>query len=222
MFKYIFLSFLFFSSTQFVQGQSDSTFKMVGGNFLYYANSKVADVDWTQSMEERTSAFVAFPYIGKFYGEEQELFVGFGVGFSQTRQVSDKPSYSSTTSVVSATDLSRLVTFNAFVRRYYRLHPKLAIFGQLLAGGGLGTLETEIELENDANLTSFQVVGTPGVHFSVSETFGLELLYGGLGFTQIKSNYQDSNSYFAGSEVNRLFGLDFDKTSVRLGITFTY
>ncbi|MEQ9441854.1 MAG: hypothetical protein RIG62_22630 [Cyclobacteriaceae bacterium] len=99
---------------------------------------------------------------------------------------------------------------------------KLAFFGQLLVGGGLGIQKTEVDTENDARLWSFEIVGSLGVDFFVNETWGLEMLYGRLGFTQINHNYRDSGNRYFGTDSSRSFGLNFDKTSVRLGINFMY
>ena len=132
------------------------------------------------------------------------------------------------------TDITRTKHYTAsfLLRRYHSLSDKLGLFGEFKLGLGFGKARQVLDDQYEmyvANLVSLQAVGGLGATYKINDTFGLELLYGSIGMTSVHQAYQqiireNSQSSYSidGSDLITEVGFNFDKSTFRLGINYSF
>lgn len=200
-----------------VSAQDNTGKELIGTNIYYYHTSTISErLNKSDPLKSSTSAFQLFPYFGVFVNDK--LMLGAGIGYYLQKEASqDRPDETSLTR-------SKLHTVNLLIRHYHLFSDQFSIFAQGLIGGGLGKVQEGLDNYSgyESNLKGLQAFISLGLNYKINNHLGIEVNYGSLGVTTLFHNYGQPGTILVGKDVITSVGFDFDKSTFRLGVNYTF
>lgn len=175
------------------------------------------------------------PSIGLFIKDNLEV----GASFHRYRQ-REEYNYQSTRNDFGHNRINLENSFSLYATQYKYLTDKLAVYGRLSAGGGIGKTEDNLSsMHRDAsiavfrsknNVTAIRAALSPGITFFPSDKVGLDASLGALVWQhrKVKRTTTTIDEYYTPESphtvetpyTNNIFALDFSSMNLRFGISY--
>ncbi|RNI32219.1 hypothetical protein EFA69_02515 [Rufibacter immobilis] len=184
-----------------------------------YSSSKTENGD--TNFDSKNSTFSLNPKVGFFVSPRFAIGVSAGYESRSTPQLINLPIYNGNgynTAYVQIDYETKTFNVGPFVRLYQPVGNKAAFFGQANAYYSSG--KSEYEDTPNVTFSTYSNKGggvslAPGFVFFPTNTLGLELTMGNIGYTMMKSEPEGSDSSTKTSSFNANLGL----SSVSLGVS---
>ncbi|MGN7719897.1 outer membrane beta-barrel protein [Chitinophaga sp. 22620] len=201
--KMIVVAVLGLFGTQFANAQVKKGNVLVGGNVGFSTNT----VEQDGAAGKRTNtAFNISPKAGYALSDKWMVGVFVGTTFSTYKDELTEPDTESKNNMIAP---------GVFVRNYHMLGEKVALFGEANVSYGFGSAKQNDTKVYENNEIQANIV--PGISYFVNKRIVLEGVFGGINYTNAKSErVVDGNE-----TTNSTFSFDFTK-EFSVGVSFLF
>jgi len=210
---------------QSITPQSKNGTLSIGGKVSYYTSdteNKISGQSYFKN--EKYKLYSISPRVGYFISDNAQF--GIGVKYEKSNR-----EYKTVYNETSYNEKTSMFTFAPSLRFYSKLTENFGFYGEFEAAIGSGTMErTEssfrgsysLLVEYGYNVKENTISFNPGIYYSVTDKFRMELSIGGIYYSSITTEVSKPSSYSGEKNTKTDFGAGFTFESLALGMVYVF